>query len=89
MLDAFPDMQGEAVSVLEDGNLVVQETLWRGRHTAPLKLAGYHDMPPTGESMTIHLVTFMEFDDDGHAKVLRTYGDAGVIPLAAQPVGVG
>ena len=34
----------------------------------------------------MHLVTFIEFDDSGHAKVLRTYGDAGVIPLAAQPV---
>ena len=89
MLDAFPDMRGEAVSVLADGNLVVQETLWRGRHTAPLKLAGYDDMPPTNEYMTMHLVTFMELDDDGHAKVVRTYGDAGVIPLAAQPVGVG
>ncbi len=89
VLDAFPDMRGEAVSVLADGDLVVQETLWRGRHTAPLKLAGYDDMPPTNEYMTMHLVTFMEFDDGGHAKVLRTYGDAPVIPLAAQPVGVG
>jgi hypothetical protein len=89
LLDAFPDMRGESVSVLAEGNLLVQETLWHGRHTAPLVLSGYDNVAPTKELMTMHLVTYMELDDDGHAKVLRTYGLPGEVPLAAQPVGVG
>jgi ketosteroid isomerase-like protein len=89
LLDAFPDMRGESVSVLAEGNLLVQETLWRGRHTAPLILAGYDHVAPTKELMTMHLVTYMELDDDGHAKVLRTYGLPSEVPIAAQPVGVG
>lgn len=89
LLDAFPDMQGESVSVLAEENLVVQETTWHGRHTAPLVLAGYDNIAPTNEPVDMHLVTYMEFNDDGHAKVLRTYGLPGEVPLAAHPVGVG
>ncbi len=37
-LDAFEDMQGETVSLIVEGNHVAHETIWRGRHTAPLKL---------------------------------------------------
>ena len=89
VLDAFPDMRGESVSVLVEGSLLVQETSWRGRHTAPLKLPGYDTVAPTNEVMTMHLVTYMEFDEEGRAKVLRTYGDPGEVPLSAHPVGVG
>jgi hypothetical protein len=89
VLDACPDMRGESVSVLAEGGLLVQETTWRGRHTAPLEIPGYQNVAPTNEMMTMHLVTFMEFDEEGQAKTLRTYGDAGEVPLSAHPVGVG
>ena len=89
VLDASPDMRGESVSVLVEGSLLVQETSWRGRHTAPLRLHGYDTVPPTNEVMTMHLVTYMEFDEEGRAKVLRTYGDAGQVPISAHAVGVG
>ncbi len=89
LLDAFPDMRGETTSVLVEGNLLVQETTSRGRHTAPLKIPGYDNVAPTNESMTMHLVTYIEFDDEGQAKVIRTYGDAGEVPLTSAPVGVG
>jgi hypothetical protein len=89
VLDAFPDMQGETVSVLVEGNLVVQETIWQGRHTAPLLVHGYEDLPPTNELKTMHLVTYVEFDDEGQAKALRIYGDPGEVPLSANPAGVG
>jgi predicted acetyltransferase len=49
----------------------------------------YDRVAPTNELMTMHLVTYMEFDEEGQAKVLRTYGDPGEIPLSAHPVGVG
>jgi predicted ester cyclase len=89
LLDACPDMQGEATSVLVEGNLLVQETTWRGRHTAPLKIPGYENVVPTNEPMTMHLVTYMEFDDGGQVKGLRTYGEPAEVPLAGRPVGVG
>ncbi len=89
LLDAFPDMQGETVSVLVEGNLLVQETTWRGRHTAHLVLSGYDNVAPTNEMMTRHFVTYMEFDDEGRLKGIRTYGDPAEVPLSAQPVGVG
>jgi predicted ester cyclase len=89
LLDAFPNMQGESVSVLAEGNLLVQETIWHGRHTAPLVVSGYDNVAPTNELVNMHLVTYMEFGNDGRAKVLRTYGLPGEVPLAAHPVGVG
>ena len=89
LLDAFPDMRGEANSVLAEGNLVVQETTWRGRHTAPLSAPGYGNIAPTNEEMTIHLVTYMEFDGEGRIKGMRAYGDLAEVPLAAHPAGVG
>jgi ketosteroid isomerase-like protein len=89
LLDACPDMQGESTSVLVEGNLLVQETIWRGRHTAPLKIPGYDNVAPTNEPMTMHLVTYMEFDDGGQVKGLRTYGEPGEVPLSGRPVGVG
>jgi predicted ester cyclase len=89
LLDACPDMQGESTSVLVEGNLLVQETVWRGRHTAPLKIPGYENVAPTNEPMTMHLVTYMEFDGGGQVKGLRTYGEPGEVPLSGRPVGVG
>lgn len=89
LLDAFPDMRGETNSVLVDGNLLVQETTWRGRHTAPLTIPGHDKVAPTNESMTMHLVTYMEFDDEGKIGGIRTYGDLVEVPLAAHTAGVG
>lgn len=89
LLDAFPDMRGETVSVLVEGSLLVQETSWQGRHTAPLVLPGYDNVAPTNEVMTKHFVTYLEFDDGGQVKAMRMYGDPAEVPLSAQPVGVG
>ena len=65
LLDAFPDMRGETTSMLVEGNLLVQETTWRGRHTVPLKLPGYDNVAPTNELMTMHLVTYLELTTEG------------------------
>ena len=82
-------MQGKTTSVLVEGNLLVQETTSRGRHTAPLKIPGYDNVAPTNELMTMHLVTYLEFDDGGQVKGLRTCGEPGEVPLSGRPVGVG
>lgn len=89
LLDASPDMRGETTSVLVEGNLLVHETTWRGRHTVPLKVPGYDHVAPTNEVITMHLVTYMEFDDGGQVKGVRVYGDLREVPLSAHPVGVG
>ena len=89
VLDAFPDMRGETTSMLVEGNLLVQETTWRGRHTIPLTLPGYDNVAPTNELMTMHLVTYMEFDDEGKIRGIRTYGDLVEVPMAAHTAGVG
>ena len=88
LLEAFPDMRGETTSMLAEGNLLVHETTWHGRHTASLKLPGYEPVAPTNELMTMHLVTYMEFDDGGQIKGMRVYSDLGDVP-SAHAVGVG
>jgi predicted ester cyclase len=87
-LEAFPDMRGETTSMLAEGNLLVHETTWHGRHTASLKLPGHEPVAPTNELMTMHLVTYMEFDDRGQIKGMRVYSDLGDVP-SAHAVGVG
>ena len=79
VLDAFPDMRGETTSMVVEGNLLVQETTWRGRHTVPLKLPGYDNVAPTNELMTMHLVTYLEFRrraGKGRTDVRRSRGGA-------------
>ena len=85
---AFPDMRGETTSMLAEGNLLVHETTWHGRHTASLELPEHEPVAPTNELMTMHLVTYMEFDDGGQIQGMRVYSDLGDVP-SAHAVGVG
>ena len=39
-LEVLPDMRGETTSMLAEGNLLVHQTTWHGRHTASLELPG-------------------------------------------------
>ena len=89
VLDACPDMQGESLSVVTDGNLVVHETKWQGKHTVALQLPGGGNIPPTNQPTTTHLVTYLEFDDSGKAKRVRTYGNPRELTASSQSVGVG
>ena len=88
-LDAFEDMQGETVSLIVQGNQVAHETIWRGRHTAPLKLHSGATIDPTNEQVTLHIATYMEVDEDGKPTAIRTYGTRDEIPLIAHATGVG
>ena len=81
-------MRGETTSMLAEGNLLVHETTWHGRHTASLELPGHEPVAPTNELTTRHLVTYMEFDDGGQIKAMRVYSDLGDVP-SAHAVGVG
>ena len=89
VLEAFPDMRGETVSLLTDGNVVVHETRWRGRHTVPLTLPSGGTIPPSNEPTTMHLVTYLEFDEGGKEKSIRTYGNPREVSYSSRTVGVG
>ena len=88
-LEAFEDMQGETVTLIVEGNHVAHETIWRGRHTAPLKLSTGGTIEPTNERVTVHLVSHMEVDEDGKPTAIRTYGTRDEIPLTAHASGSG
>jgi steroid delta-isomerase-like uncharacterized protein len=75
MMDAFPDMSGEVTSILASGNVVAQETIWRGTHTNPLALPNGRVIDPTHQQVGVTIAIFTEFDDDGKATVIRTYGN--------------
>ena len=88
-LEVFADMQGETVSLIVEGNQVAHETIWRGRHTAPLKLHSGATIDPTNEQVTLHIATYMEVDEDGKPTAIRTYGTRDEIPLVAHATGAG
>jgi hypothetical protein len=88
-LEAFQDMQGETVSLIVEGNRVAHETIWRGRHTAPLKLSSGATIDPTNEQVTVHIATHMEVGEDGKPTTIRTYGTRDEIPLIAHAAGAG
>ena len=52
------------------------------------KAGSFETLAPTNELMTMHLVTYMEFDDRGQIKGMRVYSDLGDVP-SAHAVGVG
>lgn len=89
VLEACPDMKGQTVSAVADGNLLVQETEREGHHTVALDLPGGGTIPPTNQATSMHLVTIMEYEDNGRVKALRTYGNPRELVPAAHPVGVG
>jgi len=81
-------MQGESLSVVSEGNLVVSETKWHGTHTVALELPSGGYIPPSNQTTTMHLVTYLELDDSGKAKLVRTYGNPREL-AAPQTIGVG
>jgi len=87
ILEAYPDMQGETVSMVVEGNTIVHETVWRGRQTAPLE-THQGTIPATNEQVTLYLSTHMEVDEDGKPTLIRAYGTS-VTPVVAHATGAG
>ncbi len=88
ILDAFPDMKGETVSLVVEGNALAHEIVWRGRHTAPLELRS-GTVPPTNERVTVNLSAHMEVDEESKPTIIRTYGTTAEVPVVAHAVGSG
>lgn len=87
ILEAHPDMRGETVSMVVEGNTIVHETVWRGRQTAPLE-THQGTIPATNEPVTLYLSTSMEVDEDGKPTLIRAYGTS-VTPVVAHATGAG
>jgi hypothetical protein len=87
ILEAHPDMRGETVSMVVEGNTIVHETVWRGRQTAPLE-THQGTIPATNEQVTLYLSTSMEVDEDGKPTLIRAYGTS-VTPVVAHATGAG
>ena len=87
ILEAHPDMRGETVSMVVEGNTIVHETVWRGRQTAPLE-THQGTIPATNEQVTLYLSTHTEVDEDGKPTLIRAYGTS-VTPVVAHATGVG
>ena len=73
ILEAHPDMQGETVSMVVEGNTIVHETVWRGRQTEPLE-THQGTIPATNGPVALYLSTHMEVDEDGKPTLVRAYG---------------
>ena len=73
-----PDHRLELQHLLAAGAEAGVVVTWHGRHTASLKLPGEEPVAPTNELTTMHLVTYMEFDDGGQIKGMRVYSDHGM-----------
>ena len=63
--------------------------VWRGRHTAPLKLSSGGTIEPTNQQVTVHLASHMEVDGDGTPTAIRMYGTTDDIPIIAHAAGSG
>jgi hypothetical protein len=87
ILEAHPDMRGETVSIVVEGNTIVHESVWRGRQTAPLE-THQGTIPATNEQVTLYLSTSMEVDEHGKPTLIRAYGTS-VTPVVAHATGAG
>lgn len=78
VITAFPDMQEEIVSLLEDGTRVALESHIEATHNGPLATpAG--EVPPTGRQVSFDVFEILEFNDDGLVTEHREYMDPGAV----------
>ena len=76
MSKAFPDMQWNIVTLLEDGNRVACELHIEGTHNGPLPTpAG--EVSATGRTVSFDVSAIYEFNEDGLVDELREYMDPG------------
>jgi steroid delta-isomerase-like uncharacterized protein len=86
--EAFPDARGTARATLASGQTVVQEIVWEGTHTGPLRTPG-GTIPPTGRRIRM-LGTIWNTVEDGRAREIRHHLDVltmlqqlGLFPVPA------
>jgi steroid delta-isomerase-like uncharacterized protein len=74
LFKAFPDMELQVRSVIEQGSVVVLEVATKGTFTGPMTTAD-GDVPPTGNSFEAPLVAVCEVSGTGLITACREYYD--------------
>lgn len=77
---ALPDVHGEVRRALADGDLAVQDVVWRGTHQGPLPTPS-GPIPPTGTEVTV-VATLWVASRDGRVSEVTHHLD--VLSLLAQ-----
>lgn len=85
---ALPDVHGEIVRILVDGDMTVLEVIWRGTHTGPLGTpAG--PVAPSGAAVEVWATVWQRWDGGQvvgyrhHLDVLTMLAQIGALPAPA------
>jgi len=88
---AFPDQHMKPLVWVEEGDTVVVEYTWTGTHTGPAPLPDGAVLPPTGEQLTLAVVSVFQLRGD-ETVAHRMYWDQlpamlqlGVVTLPERP----
>ena len=85
---ALPDVTGEVVRVVVDGDTAVLEVVWRGTQTGHLA-TGAGELPPSGRSIEIYSTMWQQWRDDQlaaerhHLDVLSMLAQLGALTAPA------
>ncbi len=85
---AFPDVRGEVLRVVEEGDTTVMEVRWTGTHDGPLDL-GDHVLPASGRHLETLATVWQRWADGRiveerhHLDVLTMLGQIGALPAPA------
>lgn len=60
---ALPDVTGEVLRVVVDGDTAVLEIVWRGTQTGPLA-TGAGELPPSGRSIEVYSTMWQQWRGD-------------------------
>ena len=83
-----PDVTGEVVRLVTDGDLAVLEVVWRGTQTGPLS-AGANTLPPSGRAFTMWSTMWQTWRDGQivanrhHQDILGMLVQLGAVPAPA------
>ena len=82
----FPDQTTQTSLVVEEGDIVVAEWMYRGTHAGPMSMPDGTEIPPTGKTLELPGVTVCKIMDGKFAN-LHDYFDnaAGMTQLGLMP----
>ena len=70
---AFPDLRGEVVSVVEDGNTVAGEVTFKGTHAGTLTTADGGEIPASGKTVEQTEVLVGHYENGTLARITRYF----------------
>lgn len=70
----FPDLHVDVVNIFGEGDMVCDEHVTTGTHTAPMKTPDGKEIPPTREKFRVHACHIFRIED-GKIAETRVYHD--------------